>query len=362
MPENPASAPLGNIARIVSPGRVAERFYLQSVARKLLRAERVSKCLRALVPVARPGVDVYRSPEQHVHWSGLQRCASVWVCAVCAARITEARKQELDAAVRYAESVGLAVYLRTLTFRHSRKDSLVSLLDAFQDARRMMAMGRSGQPYASRVFGVVGSVTALEVTYGAASGWHPHSHSLVFVPQESSASEFEAYERERWEHVARRVGLSMNEHGYKLQPTYDAVAAYVSKMGEGDHSWWTVGAELSKAHVKKSRAGNLRVSPFGLLALADEDPAYAARFVEYSRAFKGKHQIQWSRGLRELLRQQDAKTDDELVRERREDMEWLARVEAEQWRRILAHDARAEFWEVCRTYDADSLLAWIDAL
>src|SRR5690606_2958938 len=89
----PNSQPLSN------SGYLVKRFFLQSQARELLPDERVAVCLRKLRPVTKT-VDVLYSPEvKKAHYKGLITCARVWLCPVCAANITERRREELTAAL-----------------------------------------------------------------------------------------------------------------------------------------------------------------------------------------------------------------------------------------------------------------------
>lgn len=343
-----APVPLGNIAKFSSPYDevTAERFRLQALARRLVPCERVGKCLRCLLPLPVPGVDVWRK-ETRVRLSGLERCGSVWMCAPCAARITEARRVELAACVEAAAALHLVPYLRTLTFRHYRRDSLADSLQSLIQARDALYAGKAGQSAKAR-FGVVGSVTALEVTYGDNSGWHPHLHTLVFLPVEVNSTAFATWERDRWSRAAARHGLTMNDHGYKLQTTGDAVADYVAKFGD-DVSDWSVAHELAKAPVKRGRRPG-RFSPTGLLALSDDSPRYGHLWREYALTFKGRHQLQYSHGLRELLGVgQEARTDAEIVTAAADEgYGWLGHVSAEDWRRVVGSDARAEFVRLCR--------------
>jgi hypothetical protein len=347
--ERAASEPssLGTIARIVSTQVdsafvTSERFRLQSVARALLPGERVAKCFRCLRPMVN-GVDVLHNPVlMSGRFLGLQRCASVWLCPVCAPKITEERRKELARAIEVAPSLGLRVYLETRTVRHQGWQDLGVLLPSFNGARRSAMAGRAGLPVLREAFGYVGAISALEVTWGKRSGWHPHTHSLVFLPGEVDASKYASVARHAWHTGCRRVGLECNEHGYRLDATYGAVADYVAKYGhEPERPPWGPDAELTKAHVKRARNPE-RMSPFALLAAADESGEAASLFKRYAREFKGKHQLQWTQGLRELLGI-EARTDDEIVEDAGADgFELLGRISREEWRAIVSNDARSE--------------------
>src|SRR5689334_11608304 len=137
------SRPLGTIARNVSfasPGRFTRqslseeqqeearrgrllRWALQAEARAILPHERVTECLRKINPMSM-GVQMLYSPlHQVTHYKSLMVCGSVWLCPLCAAKISERRRDELERAVaRHVAQKG-AVYMATYTVSHSRYDN-----------------------------------------------------------------------------------------------------------------------------------------------------------------------------------------------------------------------------------------------
>jgi hypothetical protein len=136
-----AKARLGNSTEFASPStpvsegeniwsNTVTKYWLQSLARELLpRDSRIGVCMHCLSPVA-SHVHVMKKPEgSKAYYSGLMVCGMIWVCAVCAARITEERRQELTKALAVT---GFTPYLVTYTLRHKRKDTLKSLVDGMQ--------------------------------------------------------------------------------------------------------------------------------------------------------------------------------------------------------------------------------------
>jgi len=112
---------LGTIARKVSPrfsghstrqrlkGEKADeakehrllKWALQAEARAMLPNERVAQCLRQINPMA-AGVEGLHSPEHQVaHYKSLIVCGSVWMCPLCAAKISERRRDELERAITH---------------------------------------------------------------------------------------------------------------------------------------------------------------------------------------------------------------------------------------------------------------------
>jgi hypothetical protein len=93
-----------------SEGRLV-RWQLQREARALLPNERVAFCMRR---VRATKVDVLYSPDhQSAHYGGLMVCGSVWLCPLCAAKIAERRRIELEQAITRCIANGGTVYLAT---------------------------------------------------------------------------------------------------------------------------------------------------------------------------------------------------------------------------------------------------------
>ena len=65
-------------------------------------------------------------------------------------------------------------------------------------------------------------------------------------------------------------------------------------------------------------------------------------FQEYARAFKGKSQLRYSKGLRELLGLGVEKSDKELTEGGEYPSSLLSRLSLRQWRVVLGNDARGD--------------------
>ena len=98
--EEISRASLGTTYEIVQPPPAEahlarlERWHLQSVSRGFLPEHRVGTCLRRLQPLSST-VRVFKSHEK-CHYGGLMVCGSIWVCPVCAAKISEHRRMDLQ--------------------------------------------------------------------------------------------------------------------------------------------------------------------------------------------------------------------------------------------------------------------------
>lgn len=326
-----------------------ERFELQNAARRLLPNERVAGCLRVL-GFGRSIVEVWHSQQsQRAHYKGLAVCGSVWTCPICAAKITERRRQELVAAL---EASKYHTTLVTVTLQHEQRDELKSVLSMLRESWRKTRAGKGWQSLTSQ-YGFVGSITGLESTHGF-FGWHPHLHVLFF-------SRRELLEREREElrgAVSTRYGRYVGQAGGYASSIYgvqvsdkDAAGEYVAKWGEAD--------ELTKAAVKKAKNGGR--NPFDLLRDYNHgDKQAGALFVEYAQALKGRQQLVWSPGLRALLGLGCEKDDEELAQEQVSKSDTLlALIDNQGWGLILKKRLRGILLEIASSGDAEALSGWL---
>lgn len=364
----PGGAPLGTIAKLPSTAlesQTAERrllrFALQSAARDLLPRERVSKCLRSLIPAAAT-VDVYRSVEfQSAHLGGLQVCASVWCCPVCSAKITERRRVELAAGVQFwrAEAGGYLL-LVTYTLRHHQGDSLQLLLAALLRAFDALNAGRWWVAFADK-HRIFGKIRSLEVTYGD-SGWHPHIHVLYFLGSGPipAVNAFEIALKERWIYLLQKQGRDASwANGVDVRMSDEAISQYLAKYGQEPQ--WKIEHEMTKAPAKIAKNGGR--TAFQLLKdYFNGDELSGRLFMQYAANFKGKSQLHWSKGLRSLLSLEKEKTDEELANSKELDSILWAQVTRKQWLYIVNNDARAEFINLAAAGDVVAFWSFVDEL
>jgi hypothetical protein len=310
---------------------------MQSVSRVALRGERVGHCLRRVLSRAN-GVDVLHDPEhKQGHFKGLETCGSVWVCPVCAAKIGERRRCEVEQGISAARDRGWSVLLLTFTFSHGPLDALSGSLKRFLRAQASMAASRRYKGLMT-LYGAVGTIRALECSVGF-NGWHPHRHVLLILDAPISALEVVALEAALfalWSAAAGKSGLSMDRrHGLTVQSTWGAVGDYVAK--------WGIAAELTKP--KMGRGAHL--SPFQLLGLAADtgEAAALSLFREYAEVFKGRRQLVWSDGLRDRLGVGAEKSDSEVAEEVTAEAVLLATLDYEHWQAVIHFD-RAEHTRV----------------
>lgn len=347
------------------------KFALQGVSRSILRGLktadgkpmfRVALCLRAVVPdvggrrdktVGKKVGAQYVPSTKSSHYTNLQQCGSVWTCPCCSAKIAEKRRGELAKLVERHVKACSSVYMVTHTTAHSHFDDLAELLASFSEAQRKM---KGTRRYAKlrEDFGIIGSVKALEVTWSPGNGWHVHSHTLVFSSQkEMDVDAYEQVARPLWKQYALKQGLTMNEHGFKIDRTFGAVQDYILKFGHdpATESVWGVESEMVKSHSKQGRVTE-HYTPFQLLAAIHDQGREDLKpiFQEYAMCFKGKRQLEYSRGLKAMYEDVDEKTDEELVLESQEkEAITFVELDEEKWKVVLGNDIRGELLEAVRT-------------
>lgn len=317
-----------------------ERFALQSAARHLLPDSRTAKCLR-IRQANKNEVEVWRSSEHGTaHYAGLQTCSSVWACPVCAAKISERRRFELLQAMDKHKAGGGQVLLLTLTNPHTRTDNLQDMLKAQALAVTRLKSTKSAVKLWASI-GCIGTVRAWEVTHGV-NGWHPHFHFLLFVRRGLDFEELRARFFVVWSNCCRLAGLTAPSfaHGVDLQDGTKA-AQYVSK------GLWGLDREMTKGHMKKASSGSR--SPFDLLRsyLNDRDKQAGALFNDYAKAFKGKRQLVWSKGLKALFSVEE-QTDEETAARVEDDAYFLGKITIDQWRAVRRFNVRGEILELAR--------------
>lgn len=321
-------------------GALVRRYELQSYARKLLTEESVAACHVRRIAAC---VEIHQ-PLEHPKpfYLGLKICQSVWQCPICASKITTRRRQEVERAVKQWESEGGMVLMATFTLQHTADDTLKELADLLIKASSTLKNGKLWKNFLKR-HGILGYIRAMEVTWGPATGWHPHIHMLFFLRSHQS-HEIQALEQwlqARWNHVIGRLGgWAHLQHGCQVSVDGSQLANYITKMGGA----WRLSDELTRGHTKRGRGRSQeRYQMVDLLSNYGryDDQHAGERWVEYARYFKGKKQLIWSDGLKARFAIEE-KSDAEISEEHEEHATLLALLSAQQWLYVLGNDARAE--------------------
>lgn len=299
-----------------------ERYALQSVSRKLLPKERVSRCLR--FPIPNFDIEVWRNREKaRSFYTGLAVCGSVWMCPVCAAKVSERRRKELSSAVTQHIANGGQVAMLTLTVRHTYEDDLHELKLSLAKAMKRFQSGKRASSLRQRI-GLIGTVRAFELTHGK-NGWHPHFHILLFYDNWHNLDDLRHEYTALWQVACAANGLESLEHAISLQNAQDA-SYYASK--------WGADSEMTKSHAKRG-GGDKGRTPFDILRdyLADPTDRDRLLFTTYAKVFKGARQLYWSTGLKARFNLQDL-TDEELAKKKEEPADILGIVPWEIWRQV----------------------------
>ena len=310
---------------------------------------------------------VKRSPNhQRAAFGGLQQCGSVWHCPICAPKIANRRRDEMSQALYGWKIAGGAAGFVTVTFSHQAaaggQGGLAAQLERFTKALRSLK-GLRGYKDMMKRAGSIGSIAALEVTYGEFSGWHPHKHEIVFMGADGLRQLRQL--RRLWARVLLKAGLggirpgdtgaerfgrlrALLRHCCTVQDGSYA-ADYIAKFGR-DVSGWSITDELAKPHLKQKRStdGAWRrcghASPWELAADSMAgDRRSRELFREYALAFQGKRQIVWSAKLKARFYVEEL--EDEVISRAADETcsEHVIEIMPEDWSVILAHDGR---WQV----------------
>ena len=355
---------------------LVDRWALQDMARRVLSDDslfyscihkhpRVVHCMRTLtggftwdeaVQVERVGL----SDSRHFRYSGVQTCGSWSSCPICAAKIANQRRREITEAVDGWRSG--SVVMLTLTAPHFHGESLDEVRSRFMAARRLFRHQKSLKrdpafvPFTSlRVkYSIKGSVSALELTYSDANGWHFHSHELLFCGQtlnQRDMQDLETKSKLAWFRACSMSKITISDrfafflHSCKVTPTDSKSSQYLSKFGS-----WTAADELSRSQIKRGRHGNL--TPWDFLRLAgDSDEKYkkyGSLFREVFDVFFGKQQIFFEKGFKAILgigslSDQQIADSDFAVGE----YELFGVLSYFSWRRVCALKLRGEILARC---------------
>lgn len=299
----------------------AERWAMKWAVDTLLYGSRQFKCHRWQIPAKDLEVKLSLL-HQKSFFCGFECCGSIWGCPLCAPKITERRRVEVEAAIERAKELGYTVMLATFTIPHGLGDDLKAIREQLRKAWLHQTNGRAGKKM-RKMIGLVEYLRVIEVTLGP-NGWHPHFHVLLILDTTWSPEVVRRLWYPVWLESCRKVGLGdpSEAHGVHVDDG-ERAARYVTK--------WGMDSEMTKGHLKKGKKSVnpwdlLRVHTFGLDGIApelrevveslgiDKDKA-GALWLVFFYAFKGARQLHPSKGFRKLLGLGEEKTDQQLAEE-----------------------------------------------
>jgi hypothetical protein len=206
----------------------------------------------------------------------------------------------------------------TLTLRHSRDDSLSSVLDLLRQAWRYFSSGvwwQSRRP-------PLPVVRRLEITYSAANGWHPHLHLLCFFPS-GAAPDLEDW-RARWVAAVKRLGGdALPDVAFHASSEGRALSSYVSKLH----------LEFS---MSRSKSG------LSIYHMLDNPHAYEGQIIEFYAATRGVHFIG---GVSQLMAALGV-TDDDIPDEAAA-WDLVLSLTVDQYLYLVSHDLAVDFLTHC---------------
>lgn len=298
--------------------------------------------------------------------AGLNVCGEIWTCPVCAAKIAEERRKDLNAGMVAHVANGGAAYLLTLTFPHEADHNLFVMLERFTKARQRLQNSRTWKRVMEEA-GRIGAVASLEFTVSQENGWHPHLHLLVFADKGGLGEGDPVNEQgdldspairelqKQWVNTLLKTGLGdgskithMMQHALNVRGGEKA-AEYIAKFGRDEK--WGMTKEITGSYAKAGavgqRDGQMHFTPFQLLVWAGQGDGWAAaKFTEYAKAVAGKRALTWSPGLKKaLLGTEDERTDEEIAADdaMRPEQEDVGELQRDQYQDIFRRNRLPDF-------------------
>jgi len=398
-----------------------ERFELQNIFKKValdpvfdtpVEAEkrkqkilpRVVHCLRTPHKNVDSVVVLHAEGNKTAHYKNLQTCGSVWACPVCAPKITEHRTYEITQAAEKWLSIGAEMIMVTYTIPHHFGQNLDELLGQTHiydkhGHRKMLCSGFKGAKYRLRNqstlkkrpdiktwkqlkndFNVYGVITALETTWGC-NGWHVHHHDLYFIDgkiTDKRIQDFKDQMIKAWLFACQKVGIVIPNESYFIKHSVDFTRAkspadYITKWGVIDYdknksmaAGWGSAQEITKSHIKTGKNGHF--TPWDFARLIYNHPnnrqiylAFGRLLREYTRIFKGSHQVYWDQGLKEAFDIQNL-TDQEIVDQDQKDSKVLAMITKPEWKRILKARLRSKLLIMITYHSIEEIYNVVDLI
>ena len=327
---------------------------------------RVVKCHSVRI---KPTVDIKKHVDHdRAFYSGLAVCGSVWDCPICSARILEKRREEIALAVNWSYDKGFKVVMVTLTTPHYSFQTCDDLLGRFSKALNFLKSGKAWDKYKKSV-DWQGSIRGLETLYGA-NGWHNHTHELWIVSKDLDSKELKTNILDRWYKACDKLGLipEGKEKAF-MSHSVDVVdnastSDYLAKHDDKKNLKWGVDKELTKPFSKASKE---LMHPFQLADLFmtgvpslpwNVSKAISKKagdlFAEYSKAFKGKSSVFWSRGLKKKIGLVE-KDDEELAKQETDKIDTLSSLEHHAWSEIKNRKYRSKLLDTAEDLGSDGI-------
>jgi len=310
------------------------RYELRDGLHRVTADERVQKCGRCRVA---PLVEGRLTPNG-AYFSGIASCGRIWLCPVCAAKVSARRAEEVSAVLAAHLAAKRGGEFLTLTLPHQAGDRLEKTRRLAADGWKRVQQGR-GWLALKTSLGIVGTIRALEVTVGK-NGWHPHVHVIILTARPLVAAEREALRSHAfaaWRTVVVRAGQAAPLPAHTtIQPVTTAkIGEYATKFG----------AALELTHGQTKTARGEHRTPFEMLRdfLSTGDEADLLLWQEWERGMRGAKQLTWSRGLKARYAVEE-KSDEALAAEE-VGGDVVVTITPTQWRALVRLGLRVRLLE-----------------
>lgn len=287
-----------------------------------------------------------RNGSLSAHYGHILRCGSVWACPVCGSKIRSERNDEVAEGLRHwlDMSDNHAIAFMTTTIGHDRGETAEAVVRRlahtpnrkkgeteadhagawrrFTRSQAWTGSKRNGVAGFKNEAGIAGYIVVLEATYGL-NGWHFHRHTILVLDRVWTIEELDRYRRTLapvWVAAAEAAGgyadeihgfdLSLCEYpdqigNYLVKPPAEALAGEITR---GDYKGHSVGLNPWDLLDSETEAVARKKEALGL-----DEARCAALWLEYVAATKGRHFLDWSKGLRDLLALGEERTDGEIA-------------------------------------------------
>lgn len=397
--ENLALGNTGNIPP--SFDKIKRKFAIKDFASLVLKPQKSFKnfCACHNKPISSSKISVYKATKGTSFFGGLQTCANVWLCPICGSKIQARRANEIvkffdfvysdkeqptkkskiiDSFLLKSENVRQGniftdsiekvkakkkVVMLTLTFPHSIKNSF-DFERTFNLFSKSLDLLKKGNDYSkfNKLHGVIGTITAKEVTYGA-NGWHPHIHTLIALNVNSDVNAIYSFYIKKWKKACEKAGLvdfatekdckSFEDHAVDIQDNCSCMD-YLTKSGLVKNE--TAGDfELTGISNKVGRNGSMTFFEIVDIARKTGELKYIKLIEQYALATKNKKQLTWSPGLKNLCNV-DEKSDKELAEELSEEAVKVAEISQKDWYVVRKNRLQANILDLALAPNPQNLI------
>lgn len=284
-----------------------------------------------------PGTKEGDEPTYKHGYYGMYHCGSALICPVCGPIIQARRSEEVVQGGIQLLKRGYQVGMVTQTASHHSRTSLYDFVLRFQAAQRDLKSWRAYKKWKEQT-GARFTIRSVETTddnpdwNGRKTGWHFHSHTLIFFDRPNAFSEEEAEKytkifQKLWVCALNKVGLSGSleraavfslpratdalDRARKASsdPAEDADVVRLCKYVAKAFSY-----EISTGAIKEGRDGDRRINIWQLQHMAlTTHPHLLSRYGEYMRAMRGISWLRWSQGLKDFCKISDI-SDQDIMR------------------------------------------------